>query len=109
MRNRAVSIPDYLSDSISSLITLIAGGVSGWLINSLRKASRSELREAVDLLNRRLDTIENEQKSFVTRAEFRDMLRDLRDELGRQHESLATQLSQLNATLLSLRHPDRKL
>ena len=39
------------------------------------------------------------------RAEFRDMLRDLKDELGRQHEQLATQLSQLNASLLNRRRP----
>lgn len=103
MKLRAFSMPEFLSDSIPSLITLIAGGLSGWLLNSLRKASKSDLREAVDLLNKRLDAIEAEQKSFVTRAEFRDMLRDLKDELGRQHEQLATQLSQLNASLLNRR------
>lgn len=103
MRNRAVSIPDYLSDSISSLITLIAGGVSGWLINSLRKASRADLQEVVIQLTRRLDEIETEQKTFVTRTEFRDAMRDLKDEIGRQHESLAKQLGQLNTTLLNRR------
>ena len=94
-----------LGDILTSLLPLAVGALAGWLLNSVKKASKADLTEAVATIERRLDEIEVEQKSFITRAEFRDALRELKDDLGRQHEAVHGQLQELNRALLNRQRP----
>lgn len=93
-------MPDF-GELLTSLVPLAAGALGGWLLNSVRKASKADLTAAVATIERRLDEIEVEQKTFITRSEFRDALRELKDDLGRQHEAVHGQLQELNRALLN--------
>jgi hypothetical protein len=99
---RVEKMPD-LTDILTSMIPVAAGALGGWLLNSLRKASKADLTAAVATIERRLDEIEIEQRGFITRSEFRDALKELKDDLGRQHEAVHGQLQELNRVLLNRR------
>ena len=88
---------------VTTIVTSIVSVVVGWMFSSLRMTTRAEFARQVADINARLDQIESEQKTFVTRTEFRDTMRDLKESLEKQHDQLRDQLNQINATLLTRR------
>jgi hypothetical protein len=88
---------------VTTIVISIVSVVVGWMFSSLRMTTRAEFARQVADINARLDQIESEQKTFVTRTEFRDTMRDLKESLEKQHDQLRDQLNQINATLLTRR------
>lgn len=88
-----------MGEWVDTLVTAGVSAIAGWLLNSIRKANKTDL----DPIYERLSEIEQEQKEFITRAEFRDGLRELKSELAQQNAALMTQIQSLNQTLLHRR------
>lgn len=96
---------EWINQAVGTVVVAIVSGLVGWLASSFKMVPRSELIKRMNEINERLEEIESEQKLFVTRAEFRDTLGDLKESLATQHNQLRDQLNQINATLLSRRGP----
>jgi len=96
------------AEIITQLVVAAVAMVVGWLASSFKMTSRSEFTREIREISNRLSEIEGEQKSFVTRNEFRDAIRDLRADLDRQHAQLYEQLNAINAALLNRRRTDDK-
>jgi len=96
------------AEIIAQLVVAAVAMVVGWLASSFKMTSRSEFTREIREISNRLSEIEGEQKSFVTRNEFRDAIRDLRADLDRQHAQLYEQLNAINAALLNRRRTDDK-
>lgn len=96
------------AEIITQLVVTAVAMVVGWLASSFKMTSRSEFTREIREISNRLSEIEGEQKSFVTRNEFRDAIRDLRADLDRQHAQLYEQLNAINAALLNRRRTDDK-
>jgi len=90
---------------LTVILTSVVSIIVGWLISSVRMTTRKEFAQQTVEINTRLDQIEAEQRTFITRTEFRDTMRDLKDGLDRQHDELREQLNLINATLLTRRGP----
>lgn len=105
MEQRECTMPDFLTEILTSMVPAAVGAIAGWMLNSTRKASKADLTQAVDSINERLDEIEHEQKAFITRAEFRDALSELKGDIRTQHEALLAQMQQLNQALLNRQRP----
>ena len=88
-----------MGEWVDTLVTAAVSAIAGWLLNSVRKANKTDL----DPIFGRLDEIEREQKEFITRTEFRDGMRELKTELAQQNASLVAQIQSLNQTLLHRR------
>lgn len=98
-------MPGIEEQVVTVIVTSVISVILGWLLSSLRMATRKEFAQQIADINQRLDQIENEQKGFVTRTEFRETMRDLTDRLEKQHDQLRDQLNQINSTLLARRLP----
>lgn len=92
---------NYIEQALSTVIVSVISLVVGWLISSFRMVPRSEFTRALNEVNDRLREIENEQKDFVTREEFRNTMRDIREDLQKQHSQLSEQLSTISAALIT--------
>lgn len=92
---------NYIEQALSTVIVSVISLVVGWLISSFRMVPRGEFTRAMNEVNERLREIENEQKDFVTREEFRNTMRDIREDLQKQHSQLSEQLATISAALIT--------
>lgn len=96
---------EIINQFIGAIVISVVSILVGWMMSALKMTSRIEFSRRMSEINDKLKQIENEQKSFVTHAEFRNTMQDLKDSLEKQHDQLRDQLNQINATLLSRRGP----
>lgn len=96
---------EIMNQAIGTIVVSVVSVLVGWMMSALKMTSRAEFTRRISEINERLKQIETEQKTFVTHAEFRNTMQDLKESLEKQHDQLRDQLNQINATLLSRRGP----
>lgn len=88
----------------STGIDAIVGAIVGWLIGSFLKASKSDLRTLAESVSERFERFDEHARSYVTKAELREAIIDLKTESRAQFESIRSDLARIQAALLNDRN-----
>lgn len=91
---------EWFSTGIDALV----GAIVGWLIGSFLKASKGDLRALAESVNERFERFDEHARSYVTKAELRESIIDLKTESRAQFESIRSDLARIQAALLNDRN-----
>ena len=85
---------------LSTGLDAVVGAIVGWLVGSILKASKTELRALAASVNERFERIAELERNYVTKQELRDAIIDLKTESRAQFESVRADLARIQAALL---------